>query len=558
LKEGWEDQIIQPLSRLSSMSTGRYQSRVFNFLSQQSLRLRDRSAQTWRQVKVAAVWGVQILLYPVYVGFQGTRLVERQLQRTARRTIPRLRSAGRALQQGKPLSDSVLLPVDAPLQNVLEAANKATLTDTTLHIRAIASRRDTGSLVLVTSQNQLLDLNFEQQTQLTRRIAWENANYWRQRRLLNPPQPVSLVSTFLPPVKPRPNALLPIRVLQKVMAWMQRGSVAVSADLFQESRLVVYLPAQPALPDAGDAPLRSAQPSWVAMEVQFYDWLEQAGQATTDLLLAGLKSGRVAFSDIVRQFVERRTESPLPTADPLKSFQLPAASDWLPLLDRWLSQVPGLDQPQLPASAPQPWLTMEDLFDQPEPSLTANLEMAHTEVAQPDDGLSQPPHLSFKGWVKRSLNSILPARQTTPIEHPAVWETTDTAALETAIKISQIKFPQPRSSRASQTNLVRSQRSSMTQAQAYPSAFTEFHADQRLTTPRLINPLDQVAPLSSMDTANQEEAAMLPQSWIETDAKLVEYVKHPLTQLLEWLDKSMLWLETRLAKLWHWLTRPIE
>lgn len=540
------------------MSTGRYQSRVFNFLSQQSLRLRDRSAQTWRQVKVAAVWGVQILLYPVYVGFQSTRLIEKQLQQTARQTLPRLRSAGRALPVRKPRSSLALPPVDAPLQNVLQAANTA-LADATLQIRGVASRLDTGSLVLVTLQNQILDLSFEQQTELIRRIAWETANYWRQRRLFNPPPPAP-ISTFLLPVKPRSNALLPIRVLQTVMAWMQRGSVAVSADLFQESRLAVYLPSQPALSGSGDEPvLRSAQPSWVVMEAQFYDWLEQAGQATTDLLLAALKSGQVTFSDIVSRFAERRAESqPLPTIpNPLKQAKLPAASDWLPLLDRWLSKVPGLEQPQLPAPLdPQPWLAMEDLFDQPDSSLTDNLEVAQN----PKPILPQPSQIPFRTWLKRSLGSILPERRATPIENPAVWETTDTAALETAIKTSQIKWPQPKWSSfkpSRQSSLAQSQQPSAT-PQAYPSAMVEFHADRRLTTPRPINPLDQVAPLSSLDTANQEEAAMLPQSWIETEAKLVGYVKHPLEHLLEWLDKSMLWLETRLSKIWRWLTRPIE
>lgn len=539
------------------MSTGRYQSRVFNFLSQQSLRLRDRSAQTWRQVKVAAVWGVQILLYPVYVGFQSTRLVEKQLQQTARQTVPRLRSAGRALQVRKPQLGSMMPPVDAPLQTVLQTAKQTALTDAALQIQGIASRLDTGSLVLVTSQNQTLDLSFEQQTELTRRIAWETANYWRQRRLFNPPPPAP-ISTFLPPVKPHRNALLPIRVLQTVMAWMQRGSVAVSADLFQESRLVVYLPSQPALMESEEPVLRSAQPSWVIMEAQFYDWLEQAGQATTDLLLAGLKSGQVTFSDIVSRFVAGRAESQFPSIpNPLQQAKLPAAGDWLPLLDRWLSKVPGLDQPQLPTSShSQPWLTMEDLFDQPDRRLSSNLKVAQN----PEPLLPPPSQISLKTWLKRSLRSVLPEQQTTPIESPAVWETTDTAALETAIKTSRIKWTQVKwsSSKLSRKANPAPPQQSAAVIQSYPSAMVEFHADQRLTTPRPINPLDQVAPLSSLDTANQEEAAMLPQSWIETEAKLVEYVKHPLEQLLEWLDQSMLWLETRLAKVWRWLTRPIE
>ena len=41
--------------------------------------------------------------------------------------------------------------------------------------------------------------------------------------------------------------------------------------------------------------------------------------------------------------------------------------------------------------------------------------------------------------------------------------------------------------------------------------------------------------------------------WIETNATTMGYVKHPLEQLLEWLDLAMLWLENKLVKFWHWL-----
>lgn len=540
------------------MSTERYQSRVFNFLSQQSLRLRDRSAQTWRQVKIVAVWGVQILLYPVYVGFQGSRLIEKQLQQTARQTLPRLQSAKQALQTGQPLFGSSVPTVDLAIQNVLQTASQTVAVSelstselstselSTLHIQGVASLLDTGSLVLVTSQNQVLNLSFEQQTQLTRRITWETANYWRQRRLLDPLAAQPIVSNFLPPVKAHHHALLPIRVLQKVMAWMQRGSVAVSADLFQESRLVVYQPPQLLLDATDTEPrLRSAQPSWVAMEVQFYDWLEQAGQATTNLLLARLKSGKMTFSELVTRFVERRTAS-----QPLESTSPP---------DR---------KTQLPAA--QPWLTMEDLFGQADPVRSnlsnnlSNLEAAQNAGEPPiQPTVQQPKHLEV--WLNRSLRTILPKPAQLPptTENPAVWETTDTAALETAIKIKsthlpQARLPQAKLNRASnRANLAQSPQSPAS-VERYPSALTEFHTDQHLITPRPFDPLEQTTPLSSLDTANQEEAAMLPQSWVETEAKLVEYVKHPLEQLLEWLDKSMVWLETRLAKVWYWLTRPIE
>ena len=41
--------------------------------------------------------------------------------------------------------------------------------------------------------------------------------------------------------------------------------------------------------------------------------------------------------------------------------------------------------------------------------------------------------------------------------------------------------------------------------------------------------------------------------WIETNATVMGYVKHPLEQLLAWLDSLMLWLEEMLLKIWQWL-----
>ncbi|MFN5515384.1 MAG: hypothetical protein ACK5CA_11730, partial [Cyanobacteriota bacterium] len=47
-------------------SPGPYQSRLFNFLNRQSLRLRDRLGETFRHLQSAAQLGAQALLYPLY------------------------------------------------------------------------------------------------------------------------------------------------------------------------------------------------------------------------------------------------------------------------------------------------------------------------------------------------------------------------------------------------------------------------------------------------------------------------------------------------------------
>jgi hypothetical protein len=41
--------------------------------------------------------------------------------------------------------------------------------------------------------------------------------------------------------------------------------------------------------------------------------------------------------------------------------------------------------------------------------------------------------------------------------------------------------------------------------------------------------------------------------WIEAHATVMGYVKHPLEQLLAWLDQAMLWLEELCIRVWRWL-----
>lgn len=102
--------------------SGRFQSRVFSQLSQQTLRWRDQAARWLRQAQVTAVWGAQILLYPVYAVFQSGRLVGRQLEQTMRQMRPRLQTAQRAVQT---ITQTAQVPssptADTPIRKTLRA-----------------------------------------------------------------------------------------------------------------------------------------------------------------------------------------------------------------------------------------------------------------------------------------------------------------------------------------------------------------------------------------------------------------------------------------------------
>lgn len=612
--------------------SGRYNSKVFNFFSRQSLRLRDQSALTWRNVKLAAVWGVQILLYPIYVGFQATRLVGKQLKQTGRQVLPRLRSAGKRVFNPDPIA---LTSSDTPIQQTLQSitalpvssaqgqdvlllpaetkpdverelslylrqhpSSESTENSTAdlsasalvpafaettpdiaaIRIQGVASLLETRGIVLVTTRNQILDiLTVEQQTQLARRIVAETANYLRQRRLfLSPHADRLFVSNALPLPKESPNALLPIRLFQKAMAWMQRGSVAVSADLFQESQLALPAAAQTwALADANSlGQLRSAQPSWVMVETQFYDWLEQAGRVANRTLIAGVEQGLSLLSDLIEgQPISKRFSPPaLPPRQLPGQLQqqlpdqvapklaLPTAQpDWIGRIDRWLSKLPGLQTPptlppQLDAEAGAQQHFADQMIapsqasgqmvrvDAPGSSL-APFPIDQANPTAPKVGIGQ----SFRNWIQNSLRQILPNRTAlSQTDRATQWELTDTADLEKTIKLSwnQLQQPQPSASASPAPATLASQPRSI------PVVATHRGEQERKLEVRSAVP-------TNLRSIPAEETAVIPsQNWIETEAQLVGYVKHPLEQLLEWLDQGMLWLEDRFAQVWQWLTRP--
>ncbi|MFB2935321.1 hypothetical protein ACE1B6_08575 [Aerosakkonemataceae cyanobacterium BLCC-F154] len=235
-------------------SAGRYRSRLFNFVSRQTRRWVDRGELATRQVAVATVWGVQILVYPVYLVFQSARLAGKQLQQFFQ-----------GLTQPQP--DLQPLPADTPIQKVLEtvetfalptnlsAANLpeplsnaeleksevltvANPRPTHREIQGIATLPENRHLVLIDKQNQILDiLNQHQQHQLEKQIRLELAEYLHHQRLV---KETSLPARYLPPPASSENALPPIRLWQKFMAWMQRGKVAGVINLFEEESLQLH------------------------------------------------------------------------------------------------------------------------------------------------------------------------------------------------------------------------------------------------------------------------------------------------------------------------------
>ncbi len=224
--------------------SGGYQSKVLKFVVQQSRQLSDRLQQQARQTKVTTVWGLQVLLYPFYRLLQTTRSQPlRQAMAKGWSQLHRLKG-GIVTGELEPVDQPA---PDTPIQRVLEAIrcyglaaaaiqssaagiapelsqltgqaivaveikplrrlsllarskqgliriwqrvghlSTASTTSGELsapaQIQGIATLLPNRHLVLVTTQNQVLDiLTPQQQHQLQQWLIWEFTEYCRRLR----------------------------------------------------------------------------------------------------------------------------------------------------------------------------------------------------------------------------------------------------------------------------------------------------------------------------------------------------------------------------------------
>lgn len=490
-------------------SSGRYQSRVFNFFSRQNLRLRDQVGLVWRRASVVASWGAQILLYPIYLGFQSIRVVNRQLQQTVRQVWPRLRAARETLDHvahpdqqpptaitadtpilktlqamsdlgialpatmidGAPVlvaslppgSAAIALPQDAAAVN--EAGHPSTLVHpagvgdavvSSVPIRAIASDRLSRRLVLVAFSNDVLDvLSPKQQFRLNQRMVWELASYWRDRRQL---QDLADHRPVLPLPLPadRVHLLPPVRAFRRVMAWMQLGPVAGAINLFQESALSLYFSEadleEPSGEDEGDP--------WLALIEQMADSVDGMGDSVEAIALPNAPSAAILSA----------SPSAAVAALPQSTVQTNAS----------------LSPPRSPSPARSAALTM----------------------AKPPARSSKPKFLSRR---RKAGQPVWPSR---PYPSPE-------APLNHKADASRVE----------------------------PHAAAKTGAPLESSAP---------SPLTSSEPTQTTAKALNEANYIETKATLIGYEKHPLERVLEWVDRGMVWIETQLDKFWAWIQERLK
>lgn len=259
------------------MTSGPYQSQVFNFLTQHYRRLRDHLQHSLRRGTVNAIWVLQVALYPFYVLTQATRTAGRQLGQTLRRSLPQSRAVappscdqpieavlrslpalGLAVVEDVPPIPSPLFTDPSPAPNpkrwlswlpgwrrspvppspsaivLLPPAPLQLLgsaQELPRPIQGIACERESRALQLVAVGNRLLaQLSPSQQQQLQQRICLELASYSHAQRLWAP-------ANYLPLPSTSDRLLPPVRWFNLALRWMQTSPIAVGMNLFYEGRM---------------------------------------------------------------------------------------------------------------------------------------------------------------------------------------------------------------------------------------------------------------------------------------------------------------------------------
>jgi hypothetical protein len=115
-----------------------------------------------------------------------------------------------------------------------------------------------------------------------------------------------------------------------------------------------------------------------------------------------------------------------------------------------------------------------------------------------------------------------------------------------ALKPSQSGKIQKKSRKSSK--ITRSTTSKSSKLSLKTSTLTETSVSSQLDTI-----LEEAIETALITTNSQETGLEAAPEWIETEARAIGYHKHPLEQILEFLDIFILWLEEKLKKIWYWL-----
>ncbi len=624
---------------------GPYQSRLLNFISKQSRQVADNCDRTWRQIKQGTLTATQILLYPAYLLVQSSRMLGRQLRESGQTVdLPELQEFGGDENPDLPQNwwggeiseeSSLAKPSQRIAQilnlaeNLLNSSQKATtlarfpllanpaidlsgktakhqttsvleksLASTQLtpqvKVEGIASFMPARTLVLIGSENQILDiLTPQQQELLENRLTWEIANGGPGRREIAQKElkfNLGLESAA------KKSQLPPVRRFWELMAWLQTSPVAVKRNQFGESIFAVKksIDRNPILAQKATAaidPAKIPQPSIAAsnpmqqnipklethfnskldrspMPLSFVTLLDRAAVNLEEFTLPSSAKTTaeptpqfkvkidtsateinldVSARDILEKYAKNIEQMIWSSVDQLLGKET-AASDNTEksvAIQYYLKQRQLQENTENSPEADRPWLNWQELFGEaaPEQLIAGSSKPEEAQVSQ-----KVKPQIAEIGKLAESRSTAISISPYPEAVHRLLGQ------LKQSLLAKNSKS-QPQAA----SNLAVTQKNSSALA-AEPTAgpaqetqvpkYTNPNTAQNSQSPAAIAP--QTSRYSAVQPKNQTAGVQPESEYLETKAESMGYIKHPLEQVLEWLDAVMLRLENIAEQLWNW------
>jgi hypothetical protein len=547
-----------------SSPAGRYQSKVLSFFSRQSQRWVDQSKVAVRtfgdralwNLRVAATWGSQILLYPIYAVFQTTRLVGRQLQQVVKERLPQLRGEGEKGRKGEGEKERQIVPTtDAPIFEVLAAIEGFEFPELVgvAPVAVLQAADDRPSNLVLRSAGQLMPSTSVSQalaeqpartavlatTSRTLTNGAKSGQAQSQRTVIH--GVASLLENRHLVLVTVQNQILDILTSEQQNKLRQRIIWEIATYWRQvRSFLAGHKPSKPLLPPTIERP-HLLPP--VRVFYQLMAWMQESSVAIAINL----------FQEV--RFLPPSQEAGFATTrTPQRRY------------------LPGLDQLLhagfLEDCEAESWLTYGDLWGEPiENGFVSTIPF--TWEKDQEQAISAATIPKLPGETQRT-------RATLPFAYPVRLAANLTEKLfKTRLRQSQTsggRVEQP-----SPTHLVATKKATLAQfrlpvSQAMQKQERSLHRSITPTSstasrqPAPVQPISRqpitVAPQPSqlatppLDPAQQTNSPAHHPDWIETDAIVTGYIKHPLERILELIDRALLWLENLTTNLWKWLHQP--
>ncbi|TAF25906.1 MAG: hypothetical protein EAZ69_29660 [Oscillatoriales cyanobacterium] len=485
--------------------------------------------------------------------------------------------------------------------SVLEPPQPKTQLDRKPKVEGIASFIPARTLVLVGGDNRILDiLTPEQQELLESRITWEVANEGPERREIAQKELQFNLGLESAAKKSR---LAPVRRFWELMVWLQSSPVAVKRNQFGESILAVKGAidrntilvqratasiAPSATPQPAMAQSNSIDRNTPKLEPNFNSKFDRTGNPISFVTLldraavnleeftlppaAKTTAGNpevkfdtpapetnlgLSAREILEKYAKNIEKMIWSSVDQLLGKETAASdnTEKAVAIQYYLKQRQEQNQTENSPEVDRPWLNWQDLFGEPAPQ---HLIAGSAEPEATVQSLVSQNNPEVKQEIAETVE-LSESRSTAVSISPYPEAIHRMLAQLKQSLLTKVPQSQPQTN----SNLaVTPENKSGLAAESTPKRAPETQVPkntnpntaQTSKSPAAIAPTTSRYTAATSITASKNQSAGLPPAdeYLETKAEAMGYIKHPLEQVLEWLDLIMVRVEKIVEQIWNW------